>query len=224
MGTGDPKVGSQKNSLRSLRIIGISKSGGNWRSKNPPPQKKHIHPLKPLFLAGKKTRWFLGSCLKTRQSEGFNVETLPDTRKTWWQPGIILSETVPFGSTGAYVQGRTAASDRDGPGWLISISGRKELSDVIVWEIWPQNRHPVWETFTENPETLKSFNPRYAKNWCVFSDSPSFTVPPHASNAWFILYISPCEPRKKTTYCFPLNPGWFIGILIMAYYNPINLD
>ncbi len=27
------------------------------------------------------------------------------------------------------------------------------------------------------------------------------------------------EPRKKPSY-LPLNPGWLIGILIMAYYNP----
>ena len=32
---------------------------------------------------------------------------------------------------------------------------------------------------------------------------------------------NPFEPRKKTTQILSMgNPGWLIGILIMAYYNP----
>ena len=36
-----------------------------------------------------------------------------------------------------------------------------------------------------------------------------------------INYLQTSEPRKKPSY-FPLNPGWFIGILIMAYYIYFN--
>ena len=113
--------------------------------------------------------------------------------------------SFPFGSNGLF----------SGANILKLGSGRKELADVDVWEIWPQNKHLFWETFAG---ILKQscFICKICQEMMfvfVFSDSPSFTPNIQMIECWHlnVSYTSNhlfcfCQKDASVAWCLAHSP------------------